>query len=131
MTAIGVLKEARRLGLTLRAKPGDKLGYRPVRLCPPEFKEKLQGHKQHLLSLLNLPFVMAYSKAVGETIFFCEDEDTKAALVEAGASEWSIYTKDELQVLIAQHRTKPLITDDLCKLHQLKRTFEGRINNQP
>ena len=69
----------------------------------------------------------AYSEALGETIFLCEDEASKAALVEAGADEWSIYTKDELRVLIAHNRVKPFLPDELCKLHRLKRTFHGRI----
>ncbi len=46
---------------------------------------------------------MVFSEILGETIFFCEDEDTKAALIEAGAEEWSIYTRDELRAL----RTEP------------------------
>ena len=57
----------------------------PVNLCPPEFVETLRAYKQRLLTLLQLPFVMVYSKALEEIILFCEDEDTKAALIEAGA----------------------------------------------
>ena len=41
---------------------------------------------------------MVYSQTLEETVFFCADEATKAALIEAGAEEWSIYTKDELRV---------------------------------
>ena len=48
-------------------------------------------------------------------------------MVEAGADEWSIYTKDELRVLIGQNRVKPFLPDELCKLHKLKRKFHGRI----
>ena len=33
---------------------------------------------------------MVFSQILGETIFFCEDEHTKTALVEAGADEWRI-----------------------------------------
>jgi len=51
----------------------------------------------------------------GETIFFCEDEDTKAALIEAGASEWSIYTRDELRILCEQNRIKPFTQAELRK----------------
>jgi hypothetical protein len=50
-----------------------------------------------------------------------------SALIEAGADEWSIYTKDELRVLIAHNRVKPFLPDELCKVHKLKRTFHGRI----
>jgi hypothetical protein len=68
-----------------------------------------------------------YSKALEETVFFCEDEATKAALIEAGAEEWSIYTNDELRILVANNRAKPYLTDELCKLHEIKKTFHGRI----
>ena len=70
---------------------------------------------------------MVYSQALGETIFFAEDEDTRGALIEAGASEWSIYTKHELRVLVAQNRAKPFIPEELCKLHEIRKTFHGRI----
>jgi hypothetical protein len=89
--------------------------------------ERERAHKWHLLSSLQLPFVMAYSQAVQETIFFCEDEDTKAALTQAGAEPWSIYTKEELQILVAQNRVAPLSNDELRKVHQIKRTFGARI----
>jgi hypothetical protein len=77
--------------------------------------------------LLKLPFVMVDSQILGETIFFAEDEDARVALVEAGAEPWSIYTKDELRVLVAQNRAKPFLPDELCRLHEIKRTFHGRI----
>ena len=67
------------------------------------------------------------SKAVGDLLFFCEDQDTKAALLAAGAEEWRIYTKDELRLLAAQNRIKPLTDVDLRKVHEIKRTFHGRI----
>jgi hypothetical protein len=36
---------------------------------------------------------VVFSQILGETIFFCEDERTKTALVEAGADEWRIAPK--------------------------------------
>ena len=72
---------------------------------------------------------MVFSQILGETIFFCEDEHTKTALVEAGADEWSIYTRPELRILVAQNRAKPFLTDELCKVHEIKRTFSGRISS--
>jgi hypothetical protein len=87
----------------------------------------LRFQKPRLLALLRLPFVMVYSKAIGETLFFCEDEDTKAALIESGAGPYSIYTRAELEVLVKVNRTSPLATAELCKLHEIKRTFHGRI----
>ena len=70
-----------------------------------------------------------FSERLGETVFFCEDEHTKAALVEAGASEWSIYTKAELRALVAHNRVKPFTDDELRKVHEIKRTFHGRITS--
>jgi hypothetical protein len=58
---------------------------------------------------------------------FREDEHTKAALIEAGASEWSIYPKAELQVLVEQNRIAPLTDAELRKIHEIKRTFNARI----
>jgi hypothetical protein len=79
------------------------------------------------LALLRLPFVLVDSKAVGELLFFVQDEATKEALVEAGAEPWSIYTRDELQVLMTQNRIKPFTQAELRKVHDIKRTFGARI----
>ena len=101
----------------------------PAQLCSTEFAEAPKVHKPALLALLKLPFVMVFSQilGMGETIFFAEDEDTRGVLIEAGASEWSIYTKHELLVLVAQNRAKPFIPDEICKLYEIKRTFHSRI----
>jgi hypothetical protein len=126
-TPISVLQKAADLGLKLGLKSPATLTVDSSTQWPCQFADTLRDYKPQLLALLQLPFVMVFSEALGETTFFCENEATKAALVEAGASEWSIYTKDELRVLIAQNRTKPFTADELCKLHELKRTFSGRI----
>ncbi len=73
---------------------------------------------------------MVYSHVLEETIFFCEDEDTKAALIQASADQWSIYTKRELRVLVAQNRIAPISADELRKLHEIKRTFHAQIRPQ-
>lgn len=125
-TPIAVLKEAAERGLMLSIN-GKKLRVTPGERLTPDFHETLRQHKWHLLTMLQWPFVMVYSQTLGETVFFCEDEETKAALVEAGADSWSIYTKEELRVLVAQNRAKPFLPDELCKLHEIKRTFHGRI----
>ena len=85
LTPIQVLQEASELRLTLDFEPPDTLTVKPARLCSAEFAEVLKAHKPALLALLKLPFVMVFSQILSETIFFCEDEDTRAALVEAGA----------------------------------------------
>jgi hypothetical protein len=125
-TTIDVFQQAAERGLHLKAV-GNDLQVNPARCCPPDFAQRLRERKPQLLALLSRPFVMVYSQALGETIFFAEDEDTKAALLEAGGSPWSIYTKDELQKLCEQNRIAPLTTAELCKLHEIKRTFHGRI----
>ena len=68
-----------------------------------------------------------YAERLGDTVFFCEDDKTRDALVEAGASQWSIYTKAELQTLVAHNRVKPFTDAELSKVHELKRTFNARI----
>ena len=126
-TTIQVFAEAADRGLKLGRKPPDTLTVEPARLCPAEFAEVLKAHKPALLALLRLPFVIVYSETLEETVFFCQDEATKAELVQAGAEEWSIYTKDELRVLVAQNRIAPLSPHELRQVHQIKRTFNGRI----
>jgi hypothetical protein len=126
-TPIQVLQKACDLSLKLGFEPPDTLTVEPARLCSAEFAEVLKAHKPAVLALLKLPFVMVFSEILGETILFCEDEDTKGALVEAGASEWSIYTRDELQTLCVQNRLAPLTSAELRKVHEIKRTFSGRI----
>jgi hypothetical protein len=115
------------LGLKLGVEPPDTLTLQPARLCSAEFAEVLKAHKPALLALLRLPFVMVFSQILGETLFFCEDDDTRGALVQAGASEWRIYAKDELQTLCMQNRVAPLTAAELRKVHEIKRTFSGRI----
>ena len=127
-TPVAVLQKAADLDLKLGFKPPDTLTMEAAKQWPREFAQILRDYKPRLLALLELPFVMVYSEIVNETIFFCEDEATKAALVEAGADEWSIYTRDELRILVAQNRAKPFLPDELCKLHNIKRSFRSSIN---
>jgi hypothetical protein len=126
-TPVALLQQAADGGLKLGFEPPNTLTVEPARLCPAEFAEVLLAQKPALLALLRLPFVMVFSQILGETIFFCEDEATRAALVEAGDDPWSIYTKDELQVLVAQNRVAPLTAAELRKVHEIKRTFGSRI----
>jgi hypothetical protein len=125
-TTIEVLEKAGEFGLKLGFEPPDTLTVQPANHCPVEFAITLKAYKPQLLSLLRLPFCMAYSETLQETIFFCEDNETKAALLEAGGGPWSIYTRDELQTLVARNRVAPLTDDELRKVHTLKRTFNAR-----
>jgi antirestriction protein len=124
---IALLEQAADCGLRLSFEPPDTLTVEPARLCTPEFADVLRAHKVALLALLRLPFVMVYSQALEGTIFFCQDANTKEALVKAGAESWSIYTRDELQILVTQNRIAPLTAAELRKVHEIKRAFDGRI----
>ena len=126
MTAIQLFADANERGLTLSFQPPFSLVVEPAERCPDDFADTLSQHKGQLLALLRLPFVMLFSQTLGETIFFCEDDQTKAALIKAGACEWSIYTRDELRVLVAQNRVAPLTDAELRKLHEIKQVFNEK-----
>ena len=129
MTTLDVLSEARERGLILTPR-GDHFAVAPNRLLSPDFSRKLCEFKPALLPLLQtrgITWIEVHSERLGETIFFCEDEQTKASLIEAGAEPWSVYTRDELRILVAQNRAAPLSDDELRKLHDIKRTFGARI----
>src|SRR5262245_18797398 len=126
-TPISVLQKAADLGLRLGRKSPATLTVEAKAQRPSQFADTLRDYKPQLLALLQLPFVMVFSQALGETVFFCADEDTKAALVEAGASDWSVYTKQELRVLVGQNRIKPFLPDELRKVYEIRRTFHARI----
>lgn len=129
-TTIEVFQKAAELGLKLGFEPPGTLTLQPARVCSVEFAQALKAHKPALLALLRLPFCMVYSRTLQEAIFFCEDEATKETLIEAGADEWTVYTKGELRVLVAQNRIAPLSADELLKVHEIKKTFNGRIAKQ-
>jgi hypothetical protein len=124
-TPIEVFCRAAELGLKLGVRPGNKLTVQPIEACPKDFLETLRAHKWYLLCILSWPFCMVYSEVLQETIFFVEDEDTKASLVEAGADPFSIYTRQELHVLIEHNRAKPFIPSELLCLHKARRMFES------
>jgi hypothetical protein len=128
-TTIDVFQKAAELGLKLGFEPPDTLTLHPVEHCPAEFGQVLKAHKPALLRLLKLPFVMADSKTLEETIFFCQDDDTRDALVRAGADPFAIYTKAELRVLVEQNRIAPFTPAELRKVHEIKRTVSGRITS--
>ncbi|HSS18348.1 MAG TPA: hypothetical protein VLQ29_15480 [Candidatus Dormibacteraeota bacterium] len=128
LTPIEVFQEAAERGLKLGIEPPHTLTVQPANRCPRDFADTLIQHKWHLLAILQLPFTMAYSQTLGETIFLCEDEATKAALVEAGAESFSIYTRADLQILVEHNRAKPFVPDELLRLHQAKRIFNARVN---
>jgi hypothetical protein len=126
-TPIAILQKAKDLGLELSFNPPNTLNVNAAKRWPKDFAETLRDYKPQLLPILRLPYVLVYSRTLEQNVFFCENEATKDALVAAGADEWSIWTKDELRVLISQNRIKPFSKEELYKVHTLKRTFHGRI----
>jgi len=83
----------------------------PNRLLSQDFAGKLREFKPALLPLLQtkgITWIEVHSERLGEDLLFCRDEDTKTTLIEAGAEPWSVYTRAELQILVAQNRIKPL-----------------------
>jgi tubulysin polyketide synthase-like protein len=128
MSPVDLLKAAADRGLTLRIN-GEKLRVLPAEHLSADFAEVLKAHKPALLALLKLRFVMVDSQILGETIFFAEDDATRGALVQVGASECSICTRAELQTLCAQNRIAPLTASELRKLQEIKRACSGRISS--
>ncbi|HWX17307.1 MAG TPA: hypothetical protein VNY07_12030 [Chthoniobacterales bacterium] len=126
MSVVRLIEEAGRLGLTL-CPNGDKVRITPARLCPPEFADELRAHKWQLLVLLGLKFLAVASDVLNETIFFAADEETKAVLIEAGAEPGCVYTREELRLLIDQHRHAPITPAELLHMHTARRLFNGRI----
>jgi hypothetical protein len=71
LAPIKVFQEAAERGLKLGVKPPHTLTVQPSNRCPRDFVDTLSQYKWQLLVLLQLPFLMEYSKALGETIFLC------------------------------------------------------------
>jgi hypothetical protein len=127
LTPIHALVTAADLGITLGFEPPDTLTFSPAKQAPKYLVEGMRHFKTQLLALLQLPFALVDSKAVGEILFFCEDELTKNRLTQAGASTYSIYTRAELEALVAANRIAPISAADLFKLHEIKKTYDARI----
>jgi hypothetical protein len=112
MTNVALLAEATGRGLRLAAT-GENLTVQPASRCPTEFAATLRKHKPSLLALLRLRFLMVRSVLLNEIIFFAADEATKTALVNAGAEPGCIYTREELRLLVEQHRQEPITAAEL------------------
>jgi hypothetical protein len=127
VTPVELLLETVRHGARLSIN-GDKLHVEPINRLTPAFVETLRDHKTQLLALLALPFVLVDSEAVGELLFFCEDDQTRTALIEAGAQDDDvIYTRDELQILIEHNRARPFVPNELIALHDAKKVFSAKV----
>ena len=84
-TPIAILQRAADLGLALSFTPPDTLDVKASGPWPKSFADTLRTYKPQLLDVLRLPFVMVFSQILSDTVFFCEDDKTRDALVEAGA----------------------------------------------
>jgi hypothetical protein len=93
MTPIGLLQQAADYDLKLGFEPPNTLTVEPAERCPKDFAGTLQAYKPQLLALLQtkgVTWIEVFSEALEETIVFCQDEPTKAALEKAGAEPWSV-----------------------------------------
>lgn len=118
---VPLLEKAAELGLKLGWEGRDTLTVQPAERCPSELADKLRLYKWHLLHLLKLHWLMAYSRTLKETIFFCEDDDTRNCLIEVGAPPCCVYTLAELRTLLERHREAPLSVDELLRFHHARR----------
>jgi len=64
---VPLLEKAPALGLKLGREGRDTLTVQPAERCPPDFADTLRAYMRRLLSLVELPFVMVYSKALQGT----------------------------------------------------------------
>ena len=129
---VPLLQQAAELGLKIEVKDSRTLTVEPADRCPPEFADALRIHKWHLLAVLTWPFVMVNSQTLEQTVFLCEDDTTKAALIEAGtAEEFSDLHSRRLARSYANTIALRLSrADELCKIHEIKKTLNARISPQ-
>jgi hypothetical protein len=130
MRAADMLLAVTALGGRLQPAGDQLCGLLPID-CPAELKNGIRQHKPELLALLQSEFLIIRSAALNETIFFAADEETKRALVDAGAEPGCVYTREELRLLIDQPRHEPITAAELLRLHTAKRIFNRRISPKP
>ena len=108
---------------------GDKLRMRLPADCPPELKSAIRENKPSLLALLSGPaFVVVRSDLLpGELLLWTADEQARQQLIAHGAPPGCIYTRDELAPLVQQN-TDP---DTVRSVHAVKRSFDGRLTQNP
>ena len=122
-------KRPRTLVLSSAGKVGTHSHVQPAERCPPDFADTLRAYKQRLLSLVELPsswWIPRHSRRPSSS---ARMRSTRAALIEAGAEDWSIHTRAELQTLCVQNRVAPLTQAELAKLYEIRRTFNARITS--
>jgi hypothetical protein len=93
--------------------------------CSSELKDTIRQHKSALVQLMGLTFLIVWSQVLNTIVFFAADDSTAESLVSAGAERGSIYTREELEVLV-RGRVK---AKELRRLHEAKRIFSGKWTN--
>jgi hypothetical protein len=121
-TPIGTLLKLAALGGRLSIA-GDKLRVLHPANSPNELKDSISQHKSTLLNLLRLKFIVVQADAVDAILFWTPEEETKTALILAGAIASNVYTRSELAA-IAQSR---ITSQQLLLIHTTKRFFAGRV----
>ena len=104
---------------------GDKLRMLLPADCPCELKESIRQHKDALIDLLRLTFLIVRSDVSSGPIFWTPDELTKDSLVAAGADRGSIYSAPELEVIV-HHR---ITIGELPLFHDAKKRFSGKLTS--
>ena len=124
---VPLLEQIAAAGLKLGWEGRDTLTVQPAERCPPELADELRRYKWHLQHMLQLDWLMAYSQTLKETIFFCDDDDTRHCLISAGVPPCCVYTRSELLALLKHYRQTPLSVLELLRLHRARRLFNGTI----
>ena len=88
-----------------------------------ELKAGIKRHKQGLLLLLRMNFLIVQSDVTGGMLLWVPDAMTKDLLLDAGADASIIYTPDDLSTLVNRRVT----VGELAAIHEARRVFNGRI----
>ena len=88
-----------------------------------ELKAGIKRHKQGLLLLLRMNFLIVQSDVTGGMLLWVPDQMTKDLLLDAGADASVIYAPDDLSTLVNRRVT----VGELAAIHEARRVFNGRI----
>ena len=117
-TMLAVAAIGGRLGID-----GENLRTILPRDCPAELKAAIKRHKQGLLLLLRMNFLIVQSDVTGGMLLWVPDQMTKDLLLDAGADASVIYAPDDLSTLVNRRVT----VGELAAIHEARRVFNGRI----
>lgn len=120
---VGVVK----IGGSLGIDESGALRVRVPRTFPPSLKNSIQRHKLGLVELLRRNFLLVRSEVLKTTVIWTPDDQTKEALISAGAGGGYIYTSAELAYLI----NGGVASDELPLIHEAKQKFSGKLTKPP